>query len=171
MLKKLDENELPSWKKSELREKIGALQNKQRQSAKTDLASLQKLVSSFSDEVISSLKEKPSPFFVSSLEVNDSTSLLNEAIKKIHESVPDVALLLLSPDKAKNKVSVVARVPPSSPLKNTLKANEWVSESVRVLGGKGGGKPDTAQGSAQGAERMEEVENKAKEFITQKLSS
>jgi len=58
LLKRLEE-EIPAWKKSELRDQIGALQNKQRQSAKTDLASLQKLAATYAEQTIQELKASP----------------------------------------------------------------------------------------------------------------
>jgi alanyl-tRNA synthetase len=57
--------------------------------------------------------------------------------------------MLLSPDEADPaapKVSVMAAVPESL-VKRGLNAGEWLREAVTILGGKGGGRPDAAQGA------------------------
>ena len=51
-----------------------------------------------------------------------------------------------------------------------LKANEWVKEVSTVIGGKGGGKPLSAQGSGDNIKEINKAINLAKEFASLKLS-
>jgi alanyl-tRNA synthetase len=50
-----------------------------------------------------------------------------------------------------------------------LKANEWIGSISQLLGGKGGGKEDSAQGSAPGSNSISEALNAAKAFAELKL--
>lgn len=51
-----------------------------------------------------------------------------------------------------------------------LKANEWVKEVSTIIGGKGGGKPISAQGSGENVGDIDKAINLAKEFASLKLS-
>lgn len=51
-----------------------------------------------------------------------------------------------------------------------LKANEWVQHVSQVLGGKGGGKPESAQATGTNANAVNEAINLAKTFAEMKLS-
>lgn len=51
-----------------------------------------------------------------------------------------------------------------------LKANEWVKEVSTIIGGKGGGKPLSAQGSGENLKEVDKAINLAKEFAALKLS-
>jgi len=51
-----------------------------------------------------------------------------------------------------------------------LKADEWVKKVSTVIGGKGGGKPLSAQGSGDNLKEITKAIDLAKEFATMKLS-
>lgn len=52
---------------------------------------------------------------------------LTDAINKIREKCPDVAVMLISSDQPKKKICLVAHVPQSL-IDKGLKANEWVQK-------------------------------------------
>jgi len=51
-----------------------------------------------------------------------------------------------------------------------LKANEWVQHVSATLGGKGGGKPESAQASGTNYEKVDEIVLLASKFAQSKLS-
>ncbi|MCB9837910.1 MAG: alanine--tRNA ligase [Phycisphaeraceae bacterium] len=55
------------------------------------------------------------------------------------------ATLLASPDEEAGKVTIVAAVPQAL-IDRGLRAGDWVREASQACGGKGGGRPDSAQG-------------------------
>lgn len=50
------------------------------------------------------------------------------------------------------------------PLSAKLKANEWVSAAMAVLGGKGGGKATQAQGTGAGGDKLPAAIDAASQF-------
>lgn len=59
-------------------------------------------------------------------------------------------------DPAAPKVMVMAAVPPDL-VKKGLNAGEWVREAATMLGGKGGGKPDNAQGGGSDIAKVKDA--------------
>ena len=51
-----------------------------------------------------------------------------------------------------------------------LKAGDWVREVAELLGGKGGGRPDTAQGSGTELGKVREAVGRARTYAVGKLS-
>merc|ERR1711988_282865 len=66
------------------------------------------------------------------------------AIEEIKKVAPGVAFIGLSADD--EKISCFSFVPDE--MVTDVKANDWVAKTLEVIGGKGGGKPNMAQGSA-----------------------
>ena len=74
---------------------------------------------------------------------------------------PDSAVMLFGADISEGKVTIVARVPEGL-IKRGLKAGDWVREASQACGGKGGGRPDAAQGGGTQPEQMREAMAKAR---------
>lgn len=68
---------------------------------------------------------------------------------------------------AKGKALAYAGVPDS--LSKQLNAVEWVKGPLAALGGKGGGKPTTAQGQGPNVEKVPDAIRAAEEFAQLKL--
>lgn len=69
---------------------------------------------------------------------------LETAVSQFHKLTPTTSILLLS--QSATGVVALASVPKTGA--SSLNASHWVSSTLVPLGGKGGGKPDTARGSA-----------------------
>lgn len=156
---------LPATVKSKSRDQLNKLRAQLHEKSKNKKGDLAKVVSSFVEKTIQTLTESPAPFFVGELDVNGSGNLITDAIKSVQEKHPNVPVLLISPDPAKKKLLVIAVVPKSI-VEKGLKANEWATEAAKAAGGKGGGKPETAQGAGtdltKGPEALEAARNFAK---------
>ena len=80
-----------------------------------------------------------------------------------------LSFLCISADEAADKVTVFA-VTTESAQRGGLNANEWVSGVLNSVGGKGGGKPGMAQGSASGCLlQTGNLVSKAKQMVDSKV--
>ena len=68
----------------------------------------------------------------------------------------------------KGKALAWAGVPNS--LCKQLSAGDWVKSPLAILGGKGGGKPSSAQGQGPNIDKLPEAMKAADEFAVSKLS-
>lgn len=107
-------------------------------------------------------------FVVVQIPVGLDAKAVTEAWNAITAKHPTLAAVLLSGDADKDKVLVYAGVPEA--LTPKIKANEWANGVLAVLGGKGGGKPTTAQGQAAGVAKIGEAEAAAKALASKALA-
>ena len=76
--------------------------------------------------------------------------------------------MLLSTDEDAGSVSVLAACPKSG-VEKGLKAGDWVREVTGLMGGKGGGRPDTAQGAGSDPSKAGEAIDLARRFALERL--
>lgn len=81
------------------------------------------------------------------VDVEGDIKALDAAMKVINTKAPTVPACFLSKSSAGDKVACLAVVPAGSP----LDAKDWINAALEKCGGKGGGKPDRAQGAAKDA--------------------
>ncbi|WP_457642311.1 alanine--tRNA ligase [Persephonella sp.] len=87
---------------------------------------------------------------VEGLQPNDLRDLADVARSKLGRSV----VMLATVDKEKNKVNFIVAV--SKDLTDKIKAGEIVKQVAPILGGKGGGRPDMAQGGGTQIDKLKE---------------
>ncbi|WP_456399989.1 alanine--tRNA ligase [Persephonella sp.] len=85
------------------------------------------------------------------LQPNDLRDIADVARSKLGKSV----VMLASVDREKNKVNFIVAV--SKELTDKIKAGDLVKNIAPVLGGKGGGKPDMAQGGGSQPSKLKEA--------------
>lgn len=90
---------------------------------------------------------------VEGLQPNDLRDLADVARSKLGRSV----VMIASVDKEKNKVNFIVAV--SKDLTDRIKAGEIVKKVAPALGGKGGGRPDMAQGGGTEPSKLKEAFN------------
>ncbi|XP_067621830.1 alanine--tRNA ligase, cytoplasmic [Eurosta solidaginis] len=105
---------------------------------------------------------------VKQLEAFNNTKALDCALKQVRSLCPDAPALFLSVDADSEKIFCLASVPKSAVDKG-LKANEWVQQLSEVIGGKGGGKAESAQASGPNYEKVDDIIRLATEFAKAKL--
>jgi len=88
---------------------------------------------------------------VEGLQPNDLRDLADVARSKLGKSV----VLLASVDKEKNKVNFIVAV--SKELTDRIKAGDIVRKISPIVGGKGGGRPDMAQGGGTEPSKLKEA--------------
>lgn len=107
-------------------------------------------------------------FLVYQLEAFNNTKALDSALKQVKTMCPDTSAMFVSIDKESKKIFALTSVPKSA-IDKGLKANEWVQHVSQVMGGKGGGKPESAQASGPNYEKIDDVLELAKSFAKTKL--
>lgn len=75
---------------------------------------------------------------------------------------PNLSFLCISPEA--EKVTVFASVTDEQQ-KMGLKANEWISATLKASGGRGGGKAALAQGSVNDASKLVQIIQDSKSFL------
>ena len=101
------------------------------------------------------------PVVVDRIDGPDDRNALQAAIKVIRDKCPHASVMLLSIDAAGGKVAIGASVTESH-IKKGLRAGDWVRDAAAIVGGKGGGKPDSAQGGGTDVAKAREAEHGAK---------
>ena len=97
----------------------------------------------------------------------DRTALL-AAMDAVRSRHPEAAIMLVSASEAEAKVTIVASVSQSM-IGRGLKAGDWVREASAVVGGKGGGRPDSAQGGGTEPAKIDASIQRARTFATTSL--
>ena len=82
------------------------------------------------------------------------------------KSAPTIAFLAFSADVSGDKLSCFASVPKDV---EGLAANEWVTAALEPCGGRGGGKKESAQGTAPGVDGIDAALDAARSFASGKL--
>eukprot|EP01039_Chlorochromonas_danica_P010133 gene10133-11215_t len=136
---------------------------------KTHLASLvDGVIAKAMDEVLAVVQRggQRAVFFVP---VGTDSKAIKKATEAIRKAAPDLSFLVISDDVDQEKVSVFAVVTEKD-LASGLQANQWLATSLEAVGGRGGGKAASAQGSlayssSQRGEVMEKIAAAAKSYL------
>ncbi|KOC69822.1 Alanine--tRNA ligase, cytoplasmic [Habropoda laboriosa] len=157
---------ISSWKKDKMRKILKdlkkALDDKER-AAKTAIAN------AVVDTIQQIIQQNIGcPVMVEVLKAYNNTKALDSALKKIKAVSPDTSALLISVDPDANKIFALSTVSKSA-INKGLKANEWIQKIAPLMGGKGGGKPESAQASGTNISCVPKLVHDAKNFANSKL--
>ncbi|CAH1994507.1 unnamed protein product [Acanthoscelides obtectus] len=157
---------IPYWKKEEMR---GILKNLKKALDDRERAVKAAVANQVVDQIKEFLKSNPNlQILVQELKAFGNTKALDSALKQVRSLSPATSALFLTVDAEANKLFCLASVPKEA-IEKGLKANEWVQEVARKLGGKGGGKPDSAQASGAAPTDRLEILELCKKFAESKL--
>jgi len=156
---------LPLLKRRALETQLGELKKKA-------LAAAKKSSGGDATSVVAKLAEdcttSGSVFAVSEVPTGANGKLLTAALSDFEKKAPGKAGMLVGVDQAKGKYTVKACVPAS--MTSKMNAVEWIQLSmVKVCGGKGGGKPETAMGSGDGIDKVKEALEEAAKVAAAKF--
>jgi len=154
----LDQLALPVARKTALRTKLAALQERVKEAAKGAARAKAAEAATLAKQIAASHIASSEPVIVAELDTGGDRAALQAAMKTIQSSCPGKAVLLASvdPDGEKPGVALLAAVPPEL-VKLGLKAGDWIRETAAVLGGKGGGRPEQAQGGGPEIDKLGEA--------------
>ncbi|XP_045458972.1 alanine--tRNA ligase, cytoplasmic [Melitaea cinxia] len=154
------------WKKEELRTMLKNLKKQLDDKERAAKAMTINLVIEKAKELC--LGDKCSEIIVTDLNAYNNTKALDGALKQVKQLQPNTAAMFFSVDEDSNKIFCLAAVPKSLNEKG-LVASEWVQSVVPVIGGKGGGKAESAQASGNNVKALDEAMKIAREFANSKL--
>ncbi|MBC7833495.1 MAG: hypothetical protein H7Y88_00155 [Phycisphaerales bacterium] len=159
---------LPATRRHTLRQSLAQLQERVKAAAKAGVSLKAQEASRLARQIGESACAGLNEIVVNSLELGSDRSSLQAAIDTIKSMCPKSAIMLFSPDPEAGKATVMAVVPPAL-VKRGLSAGDWVRHTAEIMGGKGGGKPDAAQGGGANLAKMKEAMKAAEVFAAGKL--
>ncbi|MEX2217178.1 MAG: alanine--tRNA ligase, partial [Phycisphaerales bacterium] len=168
----LDAVTMPTAVRDRLRVALGGLQERVKASQKQAGAAKKQAAAGLARQIAESARMSGDEVIVSTIDVGSDRGALEQAVKTVRDICPKSAVMLLSLDEgdpASPRVSVMAGVPEGL-VKRGLNAGEWVREAAAVLGGKGGGRPDAAQGGGTQVGKVKDAVASARTFAARKLT-
>ncbi|RMH28211.1 MAG: alanine--tRNA ligase [Planctomycetota bacterium] len=166
---RIDQMTIPAVRKAMLRATLAGYQERVKQASKAAAAAKAAEAQKLARGIAASAAGSPDEVVIASLDLGSDKASLEAAMKVIRDANPNKAVLILSPDEDAGRVSVVASVPKCMTDRG-LKAGDWVREVTGVMGGKGGGRPDTAQGSGPDLTKVREAVAAARVFAARATS-
>ncbi|XP_066933990.1 alanine--tRNA ligase, cytoplasmic-like [Clytia hemisphaerica] len=164
----ISECSIPQWKKNKLREDLKKTKKELDDADRAMKAGRMQRVVEQAVEIAKANQDKA--FIVEQVEDGCNSKALDAALKQVKTNSPNLAAMFFSVDQDTKKVLCLCQVPKDVVDGKGLKANEWVKEVSTVIGGKGGGKPLSAQGSGENLQEINKAISLAKEFASLKLS-
>ncbi|GIY30945.1 alanine--tRNA ligase, cytoplasmic, partial [Caerostris extrusa] len=166
----ISQSNISYWKKDEMRNN---LKNLKKKLDDLDRASKAAVVNQITEEAKTLFEETSKDgnilYVVHEFQAGFNAKALDAALKQAKLLSPETAVMLFTKDTENEKILCMSAVPKAVTSKG-LKANEWVQQVSQVIGGKGGGKPESAQATGTNANAVSEAMNLAKKFAEMKLS-
>ncbi len=164
----LEQLTLPASRKTELRTKLSSLAERVKAEQKQAGAARANQAATRAKIIADDAAKHAEQVIVATIEAGSDRNALQHAVNTVVQTNPRSAVMLLSPDEAEGKVSIVAAVPMAL-IHKGLKAGDWVRIASEVVGGKGGGRPESAQGGgtnlAKVKDAIEAANNHARKLV------
>lgn len=167
LMEEISQATIPYVKKDEMRTILNNLKKTLDDKERAQKAAIATTVIEKAKELCEANPE--APFLVYELHASNNTKALDSALKQVRTMNKETSALFVTVDADSKKIFCLASVPKSA-VEKGLKANEWISHVASVMGGKGGGKPESAQASGSNYEAVDEVLQLAKKFAEAKLA-
>ncbi len=164
----VDEALIPAIDKARLRESIASFQDIVKKAKKARAAEIAKEASEMARRVGESAAASLEEVVVTTLELGSDRQALQAAVTTISQIVKNAAVMVLSPDHNAGRVAIMASVPKNL-ISRGLKAGDWVQEVASTMDGKGGGKPEQAQGSGNDISKLNEAAGLARQVAFRKI--
>jgi len=156
LITSLDSLTMPASRRAELRAELAGLQDRIKQAQKKLSEGLTAEAVATARAIAESALTSNDQIIISSIQAGEDRNAMNAALKTIREKCPRAAVMLFSVDQNTSKVSISCAVPQDL-ITRGLKAGDWLKEAAAVVGGKGGGKPDAAQGGGTDGSKVKEA--------------
>jgi len=164
----LDTMTLSLSDKAALREQLAGLQERAKAVAKQAAAAARDTAVSEARVIADSAQADLRPFIVGTVSAGDDRGALQAALKVLQDKCPKAGALLLS--ASEERVSMIAWVPDAQ-IKQGLKAGDWIQATAAACGGKGGGKPNQAQGGGTEPGKIQDAARAATSFAAHALNN
>jgi alanyl-tRNA synthetase len=157
--KDIDSHTIPVGRKDQLRQMLAQLQERVKSGNKEQEAARRSQAAGLARSIAEHAQRSGEAVIVSTIDVGSDRAALDQAVKTVRDLCPRMPIMLFAPDEsdpAAPKVSIMATVP-ADYVKKGLNAGEWVREAAALIGGKGGGKPDSAQGGGSDVTKVKDA--------------
>lgn len=138
----LNEASISAVQKAELRDQIAALSKKANAASKQLAKEAQAASLESARKEVSLANEEGKSRCIVKVALGGDGKALAKLVAEMSKTWPDGSIMALSVDEAKMSLRVCT-------CSRTVAANKWASDTLAVIGGKGGGKPDSGSGSAK----------------------
>ncbi len=159
---------LPLVQKHHLRQQTEALAEKVKAAGKQASAAKSTEIAKVASAMADSTEWDNGSFIVSTIDAGSDRDALTAAMNAFRTKRPRHAVLLISPDAEGGKLNILAQSTDAT-IKRGLSAGDWVKVTAAACGGKGGGKPDAAQGGGTDVSKLKEALMAAKSHAFGKL--
>ncbi len=164
----VESGDIPLVRRLELRESIAKLQARLKDARKADAAAGRGAAVDAARKLASSTPPDQRTI-VGMIPAGSDRQALLAAVDALQGNRPNAAILVFSVDEPESKVTIVAKVPDDL-IQAGLKAGDWVRTAAQACGGKGGGRPDSAQGGGTDPSAVAHAAAQAREFASRALS-
>lgn len=168
--KELDDTFMSAVLKSELRARIEVVQKRAVEAKKRALAQRVDKVLNVVNDQFKSAAESCTKSLVLNVDIGADSKSSQTIMNAAKNLAPDMAFMGISEEDigSGGKLMVFAVVPDAL-VEAGLKADEWVRSTLEVCGGRGGGRPQNAQGQATECSDVDAVLAAAEKFASEKL--
>jgi len=166
----IDQMTLPAGRKHELREALAGLQERVKNSQKEAAAGRANHAARLGRQIAEAAQASLTDIIINTIDVGGDRKALQSALSTIQAICPRSAVMLFAADEAEGKINIMAAVPPAM-VKRGLSAGDWVRVAAEACGGKGGGKPDAAQGGGSDLSRLRDAISAATSLAHQKMGA
>uniref|UniRef100_A0A7S1YSQ0 Alanine--tRNA ligase n=4 Tax=Ditylum brightwellii TaxID=49249 RepID=A0A7S1YSQ0_9STRA len=172
MRKDLDAAFMSAPLKAELRARIEAIQKKGIAAKKAALAGRVDQVLKTVKEDISAAVAEGKRALVLNVDICADSKAAQKVMNDVKSVAPDMAFMGLSEEEAGSGGKLMCfAVVPDSLVADGFKADAWVRAALESCGGRGGGKPGSAQGQAQECSDVDAVIAVANEFANESVGA
>ncbi|GMV25478.1 MAG: alanine--tRNA ligase [Phycisphaerae bacterium] len=158
----IEKTPLPASKRGELRSNLAGLAERAKAAEKNASKLREQAAAQMASQIAQSAQMAGDEIIVTTIDVADDRAALLAAVSTVRNICPRSAVMLFAADSS-GKVTVMAAVPDGL-IARGLKAGDWVREACSIMGGKGGGKPDAAQGGAADSTRLKPAIDHARQW-------
>ncbi len=153
---------IPATDRKELSGKVSALKKKVVDAGKGNAKANAEAAKVEAEEIAAAAEGKS--YVVGLLKAEADAKVVEAACAVVVSKLPEAAVLLLGAGKTACALGVVPKA-----LADKVDAKEWVNAALHPCGGKGGGKPNRAQGAARDASNIAQSHTAALEFVKSKM--
>lgn len=164
----LEQLTLPAVKKHRIREALGVLVERVKDEQKKAGAERANQAAQHARTIAGHALERGDRVIVNTIDTGGDRKALQTAVNLVAAECPRAAVMLFAVDETEKKVAVVAAVPQDLIAKG-LKAGDWVRGVSEILGGKGGGQPQSAQGGGTDLAKVKDAMKAATHLAYEKI--
>jgi len=172
--KELDEGYISAPLKAQLRSRIEAIQKKSVDYKKAQLAGRVDRILNDLKQTIQDAADAQKDVLVMKVGIGADAKASQKVMNTVKSIAPDMAFMGISEEEEGQdvgKVMAFALVPDSMIEKSGLVADAWIRQALERVGGRGGGKPNNAQGQAKECQNVDNIVEDATAFANEAIST